>query len=89
MHAQQQQACNEKVGHEVGALCLKVTTWVRSTELNGTRLVQVEMHLILYSCFQTGDNRTVCGSVEELPQVYFMMSHLLFVLSTICGNVKE
>ncbi len=57
--------------------------------MNGTRLAWVEMHLILYSCCKAGDNHTECGSVEELPQVHFRMSHLLFTLSTIQCNVDR
>ena len=36
-----------------------------------------------------GDNQTECGSVEELLQVRFMVSHLLFILSTIQCNANN
>ena len=76
----QQQACNERMGHEVGVLCLQTAMCVRRRDLNGTRVAWNEVHLILYGRFQTGDNQTGCGSIEELLQVYFLMSRLLFIL---------
>ena len=57
--------------------------------MNGTRLAWVETHLELYSCCHNGGNQTECGSVEELLQVRFMVSHLLFILSTIQCNANN